>query len=448
MLNSGVTTDIMLLLSTVFIMLINNGIVTAVISKIQLNITVLINETAAGCIFAANQIIYIRGAVKVIVARLTVCRHVAVIQAVNTGGCFMCPLRTITQPHIDFACMIGTGVINNTLPGGILSSQADIQTAVLIYVRLIGTLGALQSNNVTDDIGCLAFGSLQLFIFNRAFIRIIISINNVDIDCTAIACQSIICFLKAAVCFSFVRRSFDFNRIAYQADFAQIIVMHACGSIVHTGLHSSTAYSHIHITVNGNAAAGIANAESIRLPTCAGIVNVSRIHGGYAAGTDVAVNVVGNNAPRIRRVILAHLHVAVDNQVAAACTDTNGSICGISIDIQITVDFDIAVAAGKACYVAEIVRMGISLAQIQSTLAAVTAYVVINIVVAVFGSNSILIHYGKGVVCALKIIGNGFCAFIKHDCVAVSIKHRRIFICFTRQAFIIFCGPGRLCSKA
>ena len=345
-------------------MLINNGIVTAVISKIQLNITVLINEAAAGSVFATDKIMNIRSTVKIIIARLTVCRHVAVIQAVNTGGCFMCPLCAVAQPYIDFACMVGTGVINNTLPGRILSGQADVQTAILIYVRLIGTLGALQSNNVTDDIGCLAFGSLQFFVFNRAFILIIISVKNVDIDCTAIACQSIICFLEAAVCFSFVRRSFDFNRISYQTDFAKIIGMHACGSIVHTGLHRSTAYSYIHITVNGNAAAGIADTEGIRLPTCAGIVNISRIHGGYAAGSDVAVNIVGNNAPRIRRVILTHLHVTVDNHIAAACADANRSICGISIDIKITVDFNSAVAASKACYVAEIIRMGIGLAQI------------------------------------------------------------------------------------
>ena len=345
-------------------MLINNGIVTAIISKIQLNITVLINEAAAGSVFATNKFIYIRSTVKVIIARLAVCRHVAVIQAVNTRGCFMCPLCAVAQPYIYLACMVGTGVVNNTLPCGILGSKADVQTAVLIYVRLIGTLRALQSNNVADDIGCLAFGSLQLFVFNRAFILIIISISYVDIDCTAIARQSIICFFEAAVCFSFVRRSFDFNRIAYQADFAQIVGMYACGSIIHAGLHCSTAYSYIHITVNSNAAAGIADTEGIRLPTCAGIVNISRIHGGYTAGTDVAVNIVGNNAPRIRRVILTHLHVTVDNQIAAACTDTNGSICGISIDIKITVDFNSAVAACKTSYVTEIVRMGIGLAQI------------------------------------------------------------------------------------
>ena len=160
------------------------------------------------------------------------------------------------------------------------------------------------------------------------------------------------------------------------------------------------------------------------------------------------MNIVGNNAPRIRRIILTHLHVTVDNQIAAACTDTNGSICGISIDIKITVDFNSAVAAGKTSYVTEIVRMGIGLAQIQSTLAAIAAYVVVNIVIAVFGSDSILIYYSKGVVCTLKIIGYCFGAFIKHHSVAVSIKHRRILICFTGQAFIIFCGPGRLCSKA
>ena len=218
MLNSHITADEVSLFHAFIIVLINDGIVAAVICNIQLYITVLINKAAVSRLLAADKLINIRYAVKIIIAGLTVCRHVAVIQTVYTGGCFMGPLCAVAQPNINLACMVGACVINNTLPGRILSGQTDINTAILIYVRLIGTLRALQSDNVADNIGCFAFGSYEIFVFKGIFILAVIGINNVDVNGTAVAGHSIICFLKAAVFVSFVRRSFDFDRVTQQTD--------------------------------------------------------------------------------------------------------------------------------------------------------------------------------------------------------------------------------------
>ena len=130
----------------------------------------------------------------------------------------MCPLCAVAQPNINLAGMVGTRVINNTLPGRLLSGQTDINTAILIYVRLIGTLRTLHSDNVADNICCFAFSCYEIFVFKGIFILAVIGINNVDVNGTAVAGHSIICFLKAAILISFIRRSFYFNRVAQQTD--------------------------------------------------------------------------------------------------------------------------------------------------------------------------------------------------------------------------------------
>ena len=257
MLNSHITANIISLFRTLIIMLINDSIIAAVISNVQLYTAVLINNTTACSTLTANQLIDIGYTIKVIIARLAVSRHMTIIQAIYSGGSLVSPLCAIAQPYINLTCMIGTGVINNTLPGRLLGCKADIDAAILIYVRLICTLGAFQSNDVADNIGCHAFSCNKLFISNRAFILVMICIKDVNINGTAIARQSIICFLKALVCFSFIRRSFDFNRITYrtanQVDSCQIISMYTFSSIISIRLHCSTAYSNIHITFYSNA---------------------------------------------------------------------------------------------------------------------------------------------------------------------------------------------------
>ena len=94
----------------------------------------------------------------------------------------MCPLCAVAQPNVNFACLSFACVINYTLPGGVLGYQADVNTAILIYVRLICTFGALQGNYVTDKVSGIAINCLQIFVIDRAFILVVININNVDIN--------------------------------------------------------------------------------------------------------------------------------------------------------------------------------------------------------------------------------------------------------------------------
>ena len=218
MLNGYIAANIISFLRAVIIVLINDCIIAAVISNVQLNIAILINITGVSNTFATNQLINIGYTIKVIVARFAISRHIAGIQTVSTRGGLMRPLCTIAQPDIYFASLRSTCVIDNALPGRFLRGQADVDASILINVRLICTLGAFQSNNVADNVRCLAFSCYKLFISNRAFILVVIRINNVNINCTAIASHSIICFLEAAICFSFIRGSFYFDRITNKVD--------------------------------------------------------------------------------------------------------------------------------------------------------------------------------------------------------------------------------------
>ena len=312
MLNGYITADIIRLLSTIIIMLVNDCIITAEISNIQLHVTVLINEATIINTFAANQLVNIGRTIEVIIARSAIIRHIAGIQTVSTRGGLMRPLCTIAQPDIYFASLRSTCVINNALPGRFLSGQADVDTAILINVRLICTLGAFCSYYVTDNIRGLALSCYEVFILQRVFIITIISVNNVNVNRTAVAGHCIICFLEAAICISFVRRSFNFYEIANQTNSRQFASKHFI-IIFRIGirLYRSTAYSNINIAIYSNIGIKAANAKRARLPACTCIVFIAA-HRGYATRTDVAMYILSNNAPRTVRIILAHFHITIN----------------------------------------------------------------------------------------------------------------------------------------
>ena len=344
-------------------MLVNNRIIAAEISKIQLHITVLINHAAIFRTFTTNQLVDIGGTIEVIIVRSAIIRHIAGIQTVSTRGCLMCPLRTIAQPDINFASLRSTCVINYALPCRLLSRQADVDAPILIYVRLLGAIGYLHSDNITDNIRGLAFSCYEIFVLQRVFIFTIISINNVNVNRTAVAGHCIICFLKAAICIFFIRRSFNFYGIANQTNSRQLAAQHFIIRLrISIRLYRSTAYSNIHITLYSNIRIKATNAKCARLPACARIVFIAT-HRGYAARTDVAMYILSNNAPRTIRIILAHLYIAINYQLsAAASSNTYRSIRGIGSDIQVAVYFNLTTAAScKSSYAIKIIFVGIGL---------------------------------------------------------------------------------------
>ena len=75
------------------------------------------------------------------------------------------------------------------------------------------------------------------------------------------------------------------------------------------------------------------------------------------------MHVIGNNAPKTLRIILAHLHITIDNQLrATACSYTNRCICRIGSDIQIAVHCNLtATCSHKTTYSIISIRFSICL---------------------------------------------------------------------------------------
>ena len=75
------------------------------------------------------------------------------------------------------------------------------------------------------------------------------------------------------------------------------------------------------------------------------------------------MNIIGNNAPRIFCIILAHFYITVDNQVALiGCRNTNRRIFRGGSDIQITVHNNLTASCNKASYI--LIRIFFSIALI------------------------------------------------------------------------------------
>ena len=451
-LNGCIAANEVILYSTLIIMLINNSVMTAVISNIQFNIAILINITAVSSLFATNQIINIRYAVKIIIARLAVSRHMAIIQAIYSGGRFVSPLCAIAKPNINLTCLSFACVINYTLPGRILCYQPDVDTAILIYVRLIGTLGALKRNYVTNKVSSIALYSFQPFVGNGAHILVVVGVTNVDINSAAIACQRIICFLKAAVLFSFIRRCFNFNRLAYQANRCQIVGMYSFCRTVGTYIDSGTAYSDVHITINSDVTTCITYCKGTRLPACTCIVHISRVHRSCATRANVTMNIFSYNTPRIRRIILAHFYIAVNNKLAcAACSYTYRSIVRCCSNIQIAVDSSSTAISSEAVYTSPRIPQAIHLIDVQCTLAAICTYVIIDVVIVIsltISGDTVIVFDIKGMVLTFKIISNSICRFIQSHCITIGFYNSLIILDNTSKRIVVFCRPSWRHSKA
>ena len=135
-------------------------------------------DNAGRClILTANKAAQMRNAIVFFIIRSAIFRHICSIKTTLTGSIFINPLRAVLQPQIYFTCFFSTGIINNTLPGGILCGQADVKTAVLISHSIFGLIRSLHCQNVTDHfyLAALCFKVLHI-----------------DINRAAIACQRIV----------------------------------------------------------------------------------------------------------------------------------------------------------------------------------------------------------------------------------------------------------------
>ena len=157
------------------------------------------------------------------------------------------------------------------------------------------------------------------------------------------------------------------------------------------------------------------------------------------------MNILGNDSPRIFCIILTHLYVAVDNQVALiGCRNTDRRIFRGCCDIQITVDNNIAFISSNAVYISPSIALIVCLINMQRAIAAICTYVVINCILS--GSNTILIFYRKGMVLSLEIIGNNTVDFLYG--ITILTKHFTIFRNSTEKTFVIVSGINRCYKKA
>ena len=361
------------------------------ISNIDRIAIIYLNNTGRCFILTADKTAQMRNAVIFFIVRSAVISKITCIKAVLTGCVFVNPLRAVLQPQIYFTGLFSTGIVNYTLPGGILRGQADVKATVLINHSLSSLIRGLHCQHVADHFHLTVLCFLILYI---------------DINRAAVACQSIVRLDKFAEAFNkvfFSVRCVDTDRITQQRNSSQIISRYITVSLISIGSYSCTAYSNIHITIDSNITAGIVNGNTCRLPTCARIVFIAAHTGCTTAGSYVTVNILGNYAPRIFCIILTHLYVAVDNQVALiGCRNTNRRIFRGCSDIQITVDNNSAFISNKAIHTYISISLSVSLINVNGAIAAVCAYVIINAVFA--GSNTILIGNSKGMVLSLEII--------------------------------------------
>ena len=308
-------------------------------------IIVYSDDTGRCLILATYKAAQMRNAIIFFIVRSAVISKITCIKAVLTGCVFVNPLRAVLQPQIYFTGLFSTGIVNYTLPGGILRGQADVKATVLINHSLSRLIRGLHCQHVADHFYLAVLCFLILYIYvNRA----------------AVACQSIIRFDKFAEAFNkvfFSVRCVDTNRITQQRNSSQIISRYITVSLIDIGFYSCTAYSKIHITVDSDITAGIVNGNTCRLPTGACIVGIAT-HAGCTAGAYIAMNILGNDAPGIFCIILTHFYITVDNQVALiGCRNTNRRIFRGCSNIQIAVDDYGTLVGKKAVYTIISIRL-------------------------------------------------------------------------------------------
>ena len=157
------------------------------------------------------------------------------------------------------------------------------------------------------------------------------------------------------------------------------------------------------------------------------------------------MHIFGNNSPRIFCIILTHFHVAVDNQVALiGCRNTDGRIFRGSSDIQITVDNNSTLVSSKTVYTGPGITLIVCLINMDSAIAAVCAYIIINAVFA--GSNTILIGNSKCMVLSLEIIDKFTVIF----CYGITIRTQYLAVLFKRtyERLAVISGINRCYEKA
>ena len=187
----SIPADVIGLFCAVSLMLINDGIIAAIIGNMEFYLAVLAKKTTLGFIFSANQLIDIGYAIEIVVTWLTVGRHPGIIQSIGARHRLMIPLGSIAEPYIHFPRLGLPRIIDDTMPRRIRLGQTDIHTSVLVYVRLVRAFRASQCDHIAHHFHMTSAG---------------FHIFHIHIDRTAIAGQRIIGFLIRAIRLSFIIR--------------------------------------------------------------------------------------------------------------------------------------------------------------------------------------------------------------------------------------------------
>ena len=148
---------------------------------------IYLNNTGRCFILTADKTAQMRNAVIFFVVRSAVISKIACIKAILTGSIFINPLRAVLQPQIYFTGFCSTGIVNYTLPGGILCGQANVKATVLINHSLSGLIRGLHCQHVADHF------HLTVLCFQVLY---------VDINRATVACQSIVRLNKFAEAFN------------------------------------------------------------------------------------------------------------------------------------------------------------------------------------------------------------------------------------------------------
>ena len=138
---------------------------------------IYLDNTGRCLILTAYKAAQMRNTIIFFIVRPAVVSKIACIKAILTGSIFINPLRAVLQPQVYFTGFCGTGIINYTLPGGILCGQADVKATVLINHILSGLIRGLHCQHVADHFYLAVLCFLILYI---------------DINRAAVACQSIV----------------------------------------------------------------------------------------------------------------------------------------------------------------------------------------------------------------------------------------------------------------
>ena len=96
-------------------------------------IVIIYLDNAGRClILTANKAAQMRNAIVNLIVRPTVARKISSIKTILARSIFINPLCAVLQPQVYLTCFFSTGIVNNTLPEGILCSQAKIDASVPI----------------------------------------------------------------------------------------------------------------------------------------------------------------------------------------------------------------------------------------------------------------------------------------------------------------------------